>query len=86
MDELAAMDGGKCILQIRGVRPFFSDKYDITQHPNYKYLSDADPANTFDIGGYLNCRMSVDPETSFDAYEVDVSEEADVPSDADGNP
>ena len=52
-DELAVMDGGKCILQLRGVRPFLSDKYDITQHPNYKYTADADPKNAFDIEGYL---------------------------------
>ena len=51
-DELAVMDGGKCILQLRGVRPFLSDKYDITQHPNYKYTADADPKNAFDIEGY----------------------------------
>ena len=48
-DELAVMDGGKCILQLRGVRPFFSDKFDITRHPQYKYLSDADPKNAFDM-------------------------------------
>lgn len=48
-DELAVMNGGKCVLQLRGVHPFFSDKYDITKHPNYKYLSDADPRNAFDI-------------------------------------
>lgn len=53
MDELAVMDGGKCLLQVRGVRPFLSKKYDITQHPNYKYLSDFNPKNTFDIEKYL---------------------------------
>lgn len=86
MDELATMDGGKCILQIRGVRPFFSDKFDITKHPNYKYLSDADPANALDIGKFLSCKLSVKPDQSFDTYEVDVSDDEDIPSDADENP
>ena len=58
-DELAVMDGGKCILQLRGVRPFLSDKYDITQHPNYKYTADADPKNAFDIEGYLKARLKL---------------------------
>ena len=53
MDELAVLDGGKCTLQLRGVRPFLSEKYDITKHPNYKYLSDADRRNTFDIEKFL---------------------------------
>lgn len=86
MDELATMDGGKCILQIRGVRPFFSDKFDITKHPNYKYLSDADPANALDIGKFLSCKLAVKPDQSFDTYEVDVSDDEDIPSDADENP
>ena len=53
-DEIAVMDGGKCILQLRGVRPFFSDKFDITKHPKYKYLSDADPKNAFDMTAVCN--------------------------------
>ena len=53
IDELSVLDGGKCILQLRGVRPFLSEKYDLTQHPNYKYTADADPKNAFDIEGYL---------------------------------
>ena len=59
-DELAVMDGGKCILQLRGVRPFLSDKYDITKHPNYKRLSDYDKRNAFDVEGYIRrrCRMN----------------------------
>ena len=57
MDELAVLDGGKCILQLRGVRPFLSDKYDLTQHPNYKYTSDYDKRNTFDIEKFLNHKM-----------------------------
>ncbi|MDR1464266.1 MAG: type IV secretory system conjugative DNA transfer family protein [Oscillospiraceae bacterium] len=69
-DELAVMDGGKCICQIRGVRPFFSDKYDITKHPNYKYLSDYDKKNAFDIQKYLSTRLAVKPEQVFDLYEA----------------
>ena len=75
MDELAVMDGGKCILQLRGVRPFFSAKYDITKHPNYKYLSDADPKNTFDIGKFLSSRLKLKPDEAFEVYEVDVNED-----------
>ena len=71
-DELAVMDGGKCILQLRGVRPFFSDKYDITKHPNYKYLSDADPKNAFDMEKHLRKRPAiVKPDEVFDYYEID---------------
>ena len=58
-DEIAVMDGGKCILQLRGVRPFFSDKYDITKHPNYKYLSDYDKKNTFDMEKHLRRRPAL---------------------------
>ena len=77
-DEIAVMDGGKCILQVRGVRPFFSDKYDITRHPNYKYLSDADKKNAFDTGRYLafirktKQRAIVKPDEVFDYYEIEV--------------
>ena len=60
-DELAVLDGGKCILQLRGVRPFLSDKYDLTQHPNYKLTSDYDPKNTFDIEKYLNRKEKIHP-------------------------
>ena len=70
-DEIAVMDGGKCILQLRGVRPFFSDKFDITKHPRYKYLADADKKNTFDIERYMKRRPAiVKPDESFDLYEV----------------
>ena len=65
MDELAVMDGGKCLLQVRGVRPFLSRKYDITKHPNYKYLSDFNPKNTFDIEKYLSTRLRVRPDDLF---------------------
>ena len=70
VDELAVLDGGKCILQLRGVRPFKSDKYDITKHPNYKYLSDADPKNNFDIGKFLSTRLKTKPNDTFDTYEI----------------
>ncbi len=70
-DEIAVMDGGKCILQLRGVRPFFSDKFDITKHPRYKYLADADKKNTFDIERYMKCRPAiVKPDEPFDLYEL----------------
>ena len=72
-DELAVMDGSKCILQLRGVRPFLSDKYDITQHPNYKYTADADPKNTFDIEGYLKARLKLKPNQVCDVYEIDAA-------------
>ena len=79
-DEIAVMDGGKCILQVRGVRPFFSEKYDITRHPQYKYLSDADKKNAFDVDGYLATmrrrqRQVVMQEEVFDFYEIDLSDE-----------
>ena len=75
MDELAVLDGGKCILQLRGVRPFLSEKYDITKHPNYKYLSDADRRNTFDIEKFLSTKLKVTPEETYDSYEVAVTED-----------
>ena len=77
MDELAVMDGGKCILQLRGVRPFLSDKYDITKHPNYKYLSDADPRNAFDIGRFISARLKLRADDTFEVFEVDVQPEDD---------
>ena len=74
-DEIAVMDGGKCILQLRGVRPFFSDKYDITKHPRYKYLSDYDKKNAFDIEKYRKRRPPiVRPEEVFDYYEIDAAD------------
>ena len=75
-DELAVLDGGKCILQLRGVRPFLSEKFDITKHPNYKYLSDADRRNTFDIEKFLSTKFKVKPEETYDSYEVVVTEES----------
>lgn len=75
MDELAVMDGGKCILQLRGVRPFLSDKYDITKHPNYKYLSDFDKRNTFNIEKYLSTKLKLKPSEVYDVYEIDLTDE-----------
>ena len=73
-DEIAVMDGGKCILQLRGVRPFFSDKYDITKHPRYKYLSDFDKKNAFDIETYRKRHPPiVKPDEVFDYYEIDAA-------------
>ncbi len=74
-DEIAVMDGGKCILQVRGVRPFFSDKFDITKHPQYRHLSDADPKNAFDMEKHLRRRPAiVKPDEVFDYYEIDADE------------
>ena len=70
-DELAVLDGGKCILQLRGVRPFLSDKYDLTQHPNYKLTSDYDPKNTFDIEKYLNRKEKINPNDEFVVIDSD---------------
>ena len=75
VDELAVLDGGKCILQLRGVRPFLSDKYDITKHPNYKYLSDADPRNAFDIEKFLSTRLRLKQEEVYDCYVIDMTQE-----------
>ena len=79
-DEIATMDGGMCILQVRGIRPFFSKKYDITKHPNYKYLSDADKKNAFDVERYIRAQRKkkrtpavVEPEEPFDLYDIDLS-------------
>ena len=70
-DEIAVLDGGKCILQLRGVRPFLSDKYDLTQHPNYKLTSDYDPKNTFDIEKYLNRKEKIHPGDEFIVVDAD---------------
>ena len=70
IDELAVMDGGKCILQLRGVRPFLSDKYDITRHPNYKYLSDANPRNAFDIEKYLSTRLVPKADEVYEVFDA----------------
>ena len=77
VDELEVLDGGKCILQLRGVRPFLSSKYDITKHPHYKYLSDADPKNAFDVERFIRRKMKVKADTVTDVYEVDAEENGD---------
>ena len=70
VDELAVLDGSKCVLQLRGVRPFLSDKYDITKHPNYKYLSDYDKKNEFDVEKFLSTKLKVKPDEKYDVYEI----------------
>ena len=75
MDELAVMDGGKCILQLRGVRPFLSSKYDITQHPNYRYTSDSNPKYAFNIEKYLSTHLKLRADEAYSVYEVDVTDE-----------
>lgn len=78
-DEIAVMDGGKCILQVRGTRPFFSDKYDITKHPKYKQLSDADPKNAFDMERHIKRRPAiVKPDEVFDYYELSETDLSDM--------
>ena len=70
-DELAVMDGGKCVLQLRGVRPFLSDKYDLTQHPNYRYTADFDKKYLFDIEEFLNTRAKLHPKDEFFVVEAE---------------
>ena len=74
IDELAVLDGGKCILQLRGVRPFLSNKFDITKHPQYKYLSDANPKNNFDIEKFLSTQLKTKPDDVYEVFEVDASD------------
>ena len=74
VDEIAVMDGAKCILQVRGVRPFLSRKYDITRHPLYKHLSDYDPRNAFDIEKFLNTKLKVRQNDMFEVYDIDLDE------------
>jgi Type IV secretory pathway, VirD4 components len=75
IDELAVMDGGRCILQLRGVRPFLSEKYDLTKHPNFKYTADADKKHTFSIDKYLSTKLRPKPEDVYEVYQVDVPED-----------
>ena len=79
-DELAVMDGGKCILQVQGVRPFFSDKFDITKHPQYKYLLDSSKKNAFDIQKYLSRRLTVRPDDVFESCELEAPSMPDAPA------
>ena len=81
VDELAVMDGGKCILQVQGVRPFFSDKFDITKHPQYKYLLDSSKKNAFDIAKYLSRRLTVRPDDVFESCELEAPPASDAPAD-----
>ena len=74
IDELAVLDGGKCILQLRGVRPFMSNKFDITKHPQYKYLSDANPKNNFDIEKFLSTQLKTKPDDVYEVFEVEASD------------
>ncbi len=77
IDELSVLDGSKCVLQLRGVRPFLSNKYDITKHPNYKYLSDYDKKNEFNVEKFLSTKLKVNPDEEYDVYEIAVEETAD---------
>ena len=79
VDELAVLDGGKCILQLRGVRPFLSDKFDITRHPQYKYLSDYDKKNAFDIERFLSTRLKPKANEAYEVFEVDIKEDDTAP-------
>ena len=74
VDELSVMDGGKCILQLRGVRPFLSNKFDITKHPNYKYLADFDKKHTFDPAKYLRTKLNMKPDDVYTVYEIPADE------------
>ena len=73
VDKFAVLDGSKCILQLRGVRPFLSDKYDITRHPNYKYLADSGKKNALNIGRFLSTQLKLKRQEVFDVYSVDVT-------------
>lgn len=84
MDELSVMDGGKCILQLRGVRPFFSEKYDITKHPKYKYLSDFDKKNAFDIEKFLSTKLKLKANDVYEVYDMSKEEETADPKPTDG--
>ena len=75
---MAVLDGGKCILQLRGVRPFLSDKFDITRHPNYRFLADSGKKTVFDIVRFLSTWLKPKPSEVYDVYEVDVSEDDDA--------
>ena len=81
IDEIGVMDGMKCILQLRGVRPFFSDKYDITKHKNYRYLSDSDNKNAFDIGKHVNRTLTVKPTDQYEYHEY-ITQDDDLPDEA----
>ncbi len=71
-DEIAVLDGNKCVLQLRGVRPFLSDKYDLTQHPNYKYTADCDTRYTFDIGKFLDHRIKLKADDEYEVVDANI--------------
>jgi type IV secretion system protein VirD4 len=81
VDELSVMDGSKCILQLRGVRPFLSNKFDITKHKNYRYLSDENPKYAFDIGKYVSTKLKIKPDDKYQYFEYAVPDE-DIPEEA----
>ena len=81
VDELSVMDGSKCILQLRGVRPFFSNKFDITKHKNYRYLSDANPKYAFDIGKFVSTKLKINPTDEYTYFEYAPPDE-DIPQEA----
>ncbi|GHV47147.1 hypothetical protein FACS189499_04150 [Clostridia bacterium] len=84
LDELSVMDGGKCIMQLRGVRPFLSDKFDITKHKNYKLLSDANPKKDFNIGKFVSTKLKVDPNEEYPIFD-DISNDEEMPEEAFGD-
>jgi len=84
VDELSVMDGSKCVLQLRGVRPFLSDKFDITKHKNYRFLSDSNPKNAFDIGKFVSTRLKVNPDEEYAYFEY-VPADDDMPEAAFGD-
>ena len=84
MDELTTMDGGKCILQLRGLRPFLSPKYDLKKHPNYKYTAEADKNNAFDVEGFINTKLKTTPDDVYMVYHADIPDESPM-GDADAN-
>jgi type IV secretion system protein VirD4 len=84
MDELAVMDGSKCILQLRGVRPFLSDKYDLTKHKNYRFLSDSNPKHAFNIGQHVSRKLIIKPDDQFEVAECIESDE-EMPEEAFGD-
>jgi type IV secretion system protein VirD4 len=83
MDELTTMDGNKCILQLRGLRPFLSHKYDLKKHPNYRFTAEADKKNTFDVAKLINRRMKLKPDEEYTTYEVSAEDAADIGEDED---
>ena len=84
IDELTTMDGNKCILQLRGLRPFLSPKYNLKKHPNFKYTAEADKNNAFDVAGFINTKLKTSPNDIFTVYHADIPDESST-DDADAN-